>query len=272
MTGDRHDQHFHGLVIPMHAFAGAKAVRIVHPGGQSIGEHRHDWPCLTLHALGEFQESFDGGEARIAGPAALLHPAGAAHADEIGATGLETVSIAFDPRWLGRNQGDIRVARSRCWRGGRVAAAALRLAADWARKDLGETAAATATANFLRFALAQEDAPGPQWLEPLVRRLEEDGAAETRTLARTLSLHPAWLAHAYRRAVGEGLAQTRRRKRVECAVRLLRHSKLAAAEVALSAGFCDQSHMNRCVRAVTGRTPLQIRAERVLLAGFAPGV
>ena len=32
-------------------------------------------------------------------------------------------------------------------------------------------------------------------------------------------------------------------------------------EIAVAAGFCDQSHMNRCFRAVLGRTPLVVRGE-----------
>ena len=64
--------------------------------------------------------------------------------------------------------------------------------------------------------------------------------------------------------MGEGVGETRRRRRVETASALLRNTRLPLAEVALAAGFCDQSHMNRCFAAVLGRTPLQVRRERQL--------
>jgi AraC family transcriptional regulator len=59
-----------------------------------------------------------------------------------------------------------------------------------------------------------------------------------------------------------------RRKRVQLAVDRLRGSDCGLAEIAATAGFCDQSHMNRGFQAVLGRTPMQVRAERKLLSRF----
>jgi AraC family transcriptional regulator len=56
---------------------------------------------------------------------------------------------------------------------------------------------------------------------------------------------------------------------VERAALLLRGGRAALAEVAVAAGFCDQSHMNRAFRAVLGRTPLEVRREAVLLGPLA---
>jgi AraC family transcriptional regulator len=89
----------------------------------------------------------------------------------------------------------------------------------------------------------------------------------TLDLARRLDLHPAWLARAYRHFSGEGLAETARRHRVEQASALLRRTDLPLADIAHSAGFCDQSHMNRCFAAVLGRTPARVRTERLQPAG-----
>jgi transcriptional regulator GlxA family with amidase domain len=57
------------------------------------------------------------------------------------------------------------------------------------------------------------------------------------------------------------MAEAQRRRRVEAASRLLRFSTQPLAEIAIAAGFFDQSHMNRCFGAVLGRTPLAVRAE-----------
>ncbi|HSM81969.1 MAG TPA: helix-turn-helix domain-containing protein [Nodosilinea sp.] len=40
---------------------------------------------------------------------------------------------------------------------------------------------------------------------------------------------------------------------------LLRHSPLGTAEIAARAGFCDQSHLTRWFKRVTGATPTQFR-------------
>ncbi len=50
------------------------------------------------------------------------------------------------------------------------------------------------------------------------------------------------------------------RRRVEYAVELLSNAKRSLSEVALQAGFADQSHMARCMRRVIGMTPSAVRA------------
>jgi len=260
---------FHGLVMALRGFGGARAVRVVHPSGQRIGEHVHDWPSLTLPLLGGCTELYDGGETMIAGPSAVLHPAGAAHADVISGDGMETVSLQFDPAWLGLSARDFAFDRTRCWSGGEVAAAARRLSAAWVDPALGEADLRAATAAFLRCAQNVRDPKRAPWIARVLDELARPEPASTHRIAHALDLHPAWLARAYRAATGEGIAESLRRKRVERATALLRATDLAPAEIALAAGFCDQSHMNRSVRALIGRTPLDVRAERAPLAALA---
>jgi AraC family transcriptional regulator len=105
-----------------------------------------------------------------------------------------------------------------------------------------------------------EQPTAPSWLGHARDCLNE---ASTNDLARRLDLHPAYLARAYRYATGEGMHETVRRSRVERASNLLRHSYLALADIAAASGFCDQSHMNRCFKAVLGRSPMRVRTETI---------
>ena len=105
----------------------------------------------------------------------------------------------------------------------------------------------------------------PAWLDDVSHALDADAPPSTQAIAAALDLHPAWLARAYRAAVGEGLQDTTRRRRVERAVALLRRTDDAASDIAVAAGFFDQSHMNRGFRQMLGRTPSRVRAERELL-------
>ena len=270
MAGGTDAAMFHGLQLPLRRFGGAQALRVVHPARQQIGAHRHDWPYLLLPTLGSYSEIYEGRRTLIDGPAALLHPAGAEHANEVGEAGLETISILFDPAWLGP---DARVESRRCWIGGPVGLAARRLAAAWGAGAAPESVLAARTARFLAAALRQQPARKPAWLAELMRALDEGERPNTQALGRRLGLHPAWLARAYRAAMGEGLHEMIRRRRVARASALLRGSELPLAEIALEAGFCDQSHMNRAFRALSGRTPAAVRGERELLpkpAGAGP--
>lgn len=251
---------FQGLEIELHRHPGVRTLRVVHPDVQQIDEHRHDWAYIGLYTLGRYREFYDGGEAEMDGPSVVFHPAGRPHADLVGSEGLETLTIEFDSSWLRLHGFDLKLDRSRVWRGGPVALGARRLERAIRSGATSDADLAYATANFLDLALRSEAPPHFRWLATVERDLAD--LRPTADIARRQDLHPAWLARAYRAATGEGLHETARRRRVERACGLLRRTGGPLAEIALAAGFCDQSHMNRAFRAMIGRTPLQVRAER----------
>jgi AraC family transcriptional regulator len=255
------DPRFKGLEIELHRYSGARVLRVVHPGPQRIEEHRHDWAYVGIYTLGRYREFYDGGEAQMRGPCAVLHPAGRPHSDLVGDEGLETLTIEFDPAWLRQYGFEQRLDASRIWQGGAVALAATCLARILTDPAADEKRIGVATSTFLAHAFRSEEALPPAWLPKAGEALE--AGADTAEISRGLDLHPAWLAHAYRQAVGEGLQETARRLRVERASGFLRRSDLPLADVAVASGFCDQSHMNRCFRAVLGRTPAEVRCEKL---------
>lgn len=261
MGKEENGTRYHGVELAVRTFGGARAGRVLHAGNQKIGTHKHDWVCITIPVIGGGLEKFEGGEARMDGPSAILHPAGSSHGDDIGPFGLETFSIQFDPAWLGSGL-DLKSGRSSAWVGGGVAAIARRLAAAWNDPGRPECELKDSTAEFVRRACALTPVVTPAWIERIREETRGIQHFSTAELARTLGLHPVWVARSYRRATGEGLADARRRHRVTAAAQLLRRSDERLADVATAAGFCDQSHMNRNFVEVLGRTPLQVREER----------
>lgn len=259
-------KNFHGLELKLRSFGGARCARVVHSRGQSIDEHRHDWACLTLHMLGEAEEHYDGGQVSLDGPSAVFHPVQAPHGDAVAQVGLETVSIQFDPDWVNRPDFRLPSERTLSWRGGRTGAAARRLARAWCDARLSETVLADETLGFLQLAIDAEAPPSPSWLEDLWKGLDPLAPVQAKSLAERIGMDAVRLARCYRIAVGEGLQESVRRKRIAAATNLLRFTDQPLADIALAAGFCDQSHMNRNFRSLLGRTPLQVRRERKLVA------
>ena len=256
------DAIFHGMEIELHAFDGARALRVVHPDAQDIAEHRHDRAYIGIHAAGRYRERYDGGELVMDGPCAVLHPPGRPHADVVAEGGLETVTIEFDPSWLRLHGHEVALDRSIAWSGGPAALAARQLAAELRRPGATDAELAAATGRFLNLAMRSDAVAPPVWIEPIRAALRRRRPESTIDLAKRLDLHPAWLARAYRHYYGEGIADTVRRFRVEHATTLLRRTDQPLAEIAAEAEFCDQSHMNRCFGQVLGRTPTRVRNER----------
>lgn len=260
---ETHD--YEGAVVEHQRRPGAHVSRIMHPPGQRIAAHEHDWPVLTLYRFGSYREETDDGRSiEFDGPSVVFQPAGAAHADEIGERGLETLAMTFDPAWLSAETRMMLPERT-LWRpGGAMAIAARALADVWLDAGASDARLSAATSAFLaRMFACGEPRAAPDW----ARRVSI--GTSTEDLARSLGLNAAWLARAYRAWRGEGLAETARRLRVERAALLLRAGRDALADVAIEAGFCDQSHMNRAFRAVLGRTPLEVRREAALLTSLA---
>jgi AraC family transcriptional regulator len=251
---------FHSLETELRTFSGARIVRIADAAHAQTDEHAHDWPILSLHVVGTCRKLSEIGETFIAGPSAVLHGMDAPHAAVVGASGLEQIEIQFDPAWVGLSRHELRAMR--WWTGGCVASASMSLARLWRDASASEPAIAGATRRFLQFALPRPDGVRPRWLDRVEPYLDGAHRLSAQEIALRLGVHPVWLTRAYRGAVGEGMHETMRRKRVERALVLCRDGAWPAAQVAAEAGFCDQSHMIRCFRAVLGRTPREAQRQQ----------
>jgi AraC family transcriptional regulator len=235
-----------------------------------VEEHRHANPYLWLHVLGAHAEAGDVAEAAVAGSTAMFFPAGSAHGMAVRDVGLASIIIEFDEAALGRALGPhVDLRRPRLWTGGLLARRARRLARLWLAETVSDVDAFDVTQAFLAQALgAPDERPGPSWLGALDAGLDvSERVPGADALARRFGVSGPWLARAYRRWRGEGIGEAVRRRRVETAAVLLETETAGIADVAIQAGFCDQSHMTRAFNQLLGRTPAAIRAARLGLAG-----
>jgi AraC family transcriptional regulator len=78
-------------------------------------------------------------------------------------------------------------------------------------------------------------------------------------LAKTAGLSPSHFKTLFKRTVGMPVHQYVIRQRVEFATELLQRSDTPLADIALQAGFSNQSHMARWMKRLTGGTPTTTR-------------
>ncbi len=105
----------------------------------------------------------------------------------------------------------------------------------------------------------------PRWLEQIREALESTSLASINVSdeAKKAGAHPAHVSRLFRRCYGASISEHARTHGVRRALAPLARPDVPLSEVALAAGFYDQSHMTRVFRRVTGRTP---GAHRALLA------
>jgi AraC family transcriptional regulator len=79
-------------------------------------------------------------------------------------------------------------------------------------------------------------------------------------LASDAEVHPVHLAATFRRFFGTTVAAYIRQLRIEYACRELARPDAPLAEIALAAGFADQSHFGRTFKRVMRVTPAEYRS------------
>jgi AraC family transcriptional regulator len=101
--------------------------------------------------------------------------------------------------------------------------------------------------------VAELAAHRPAWLDDAVdlARAQQPLVA----IARRIGRHPSHVAREFHRHEGVTVGEFARRCRLELAARALREGERSIGEVALDAGFCDQSHFTNAFRRVFGVTP-----------------
>ena len=101
----------------------------------------------------------------------------------------------------------------------------------------------------------------PLWLESIRARIEAEFAQSwtLRDYARDAGVHPVELATRFRRHYRSSVGEYIRAHRVRCAMTALARTEAPIGEIALEAGFSDQSHLTRVFKKQTGVTPRQFR-------------
>lgn len=117
------------------------------------------------------------------------------------------------------------------------------------------------TAEFLRSSHRSAGTTAPRWLLTARDFVSEEFANNPNLsmIAELADVHPTHLAREFQRHFQITIGDFVRRRRVEFACRKIVESKAALSEVALEAGFFDQSHFTRIFKKATGMTPADYR-------------
>ena len=111
----------------------------------------------------------------------------------------------------------------------------------------------------------------PDWLVAARRTLSSryDDAPALRELAAEAEVHPVHLIRSFRRFFGVTPGEFVRERRLAAAAELLGATDLPIVEIALRAGFADQSHFTRAFRRAHATSPAAFRRQRLFECRFA---
>ena len=262
------------------AYFGNSEVRVEVPGfsvalltpshrAEDVPLHTHPSASFVFVLSGAYASEADGAGQPAPRPMLIFNPAGTTHRDSFVEPKGRFLAISISDeisRLVADAEGFPTAARA--FRAGSGLATASRLASDCALPDSQSTPAIESHCWELISLLSGSTVwpagrrPSlPSWVAK-ARELLHDRCAETLSitaLARELQLHPVYFSRAFRAAFRCTPAEYRMRCRLQRALVLSRDPRVSLADVALRAGFFDQSHFTRAFRREFGIAPSAYR-------------
>ena len=267
------------------ALKGLAVTEGMHPAGSVLPWHAHAGATICCVLRGGFVEGYRGHEVECTAGLVKTTPAGEPHFNRFDREDSWGILIEVSADYAAQ----LRVYTSalderRQVRDSSTAALALRIGRELRSRDASAPLALEGLVLELIAELGRAQPvrlarPAPAWLgdvrEMLHARLAD--ALQVSELAEAVGVHPVTVARAFRRAFGCTIGEYRRRLRLERAAAQLVSSEMPLAQIALAAGFADQSHFSNLFRRRLGISPSNYRRvfrddlRRRYATGTAPG-
>jgi AraC family transcriptional regulator len=239
----------------------------VYPPRFKTPKHSHKRALFAFVMQGDYTETYGRRTRECRSSALLFHPADETHAEYFHDAGGRSFIIEIEPGWLERVREHLSVGdNSAEFHGGVPELLVRRLYKEFVQMD--KVSALVIEGLMLEMvgetSRRGEDGaayPPPRWLQQ-ARELLRARFAEHLTLAeiaKTVGVHPVHLAQMFHRSYRCTVGDYIRQLRIEYACHELAASETPIVEIALAAGFCDQSHFTRTFKRSTGVAPSQYR-------------
>ena len=217
----------------MSSFASTVEGRETWSAHSRIPRHRHERAYAAIILSGGYQESGSRGRYRVTSGHVLLHRKFDAHVDRFDSRGAQILNVVLDEEptfGLGFVVDPDAIARA-------------------AEID------AAAAARVLREQLTPVRPSAADWPDLLARDLLEDPQLRLAEWAECHGLTPATVSRGFARMFDTTPAAFRAEARAHLAFAQIAAGGSSLAGIAAVAGFADQAHMSRAIRALTGRPP-----------------
>lgn len=213
---------------------------------ETIAAHKHAGAQFTFVLAGDYVENSAAGRLAVPGPAVGTKPAGYEHANIFGAAGALILSVRLPAEFQVESYDVIHAPKTLPLPGGMMNA------------DRATGLIELANTRMQKGARILPDQTLPCWVADARDALSV--RRQVGMLARQVGLHPGGFARSFRRATGMNPTAFRSSRRLAQAIRATVLEQMPLIAIAHEAGFADQAHFARSMRAATGFTPRQLRA------------
>jgi AraC family transcriptional regulator len=238
-----------------------------YPGETAIPPHEHTAAFFDYIVAGGCIETLGTRRRQRDSATLAFHPAGEVHASQWHGADARCFHIELPSSLIERaKQYSAGLSQPSFYTSGKSVWLAARLYAEFERPDPisdlaieGLTLELLCECSSLRRQNSQHSPP--RWLRSVCDCLHSTFSERLSlsALAASVGVHPAHLAREFRRFRGCSIGEYVRRLRVEFACMQIRCTDASFAEIALRAGFFDQSHFSNVFRRYLGESPSAFR-------------
>src|ERR1700752_1474778 len=254
--------HFYGEITRKREASGLILSELKHDTARKLPSHSHELAYFCLLLNGNFWEQFGRQRITYKPLTVMFHPPGTTHVDEIGPAGGRFFSVEVKTAWMDRLReclGNVDLDSS--LHEGDLAWLAMRLYREHKQAD----ACSVLTMEGLVLEMLavvgrpkkSKQESRPRWLANAVELLHAEFRSNLKVqdIATEIGVHPFHLSRVFRTVHGQTIGEYVHKLRVAYACKLLELPECDLANVALSAGFADQSHFTKVFKNLTGMTP-----------------
>jgi AraC family transcriptional regulator len=260
-------EQFHGESLKSLSVPGFVLSECRYPPNFETPMHAHERALFCLAVEGAYTARYGPKTCTCEPSSPLFHAPNEMHSVHFQNSGGRFFIIEIEPWWLEwvREQGAV-IDFSSDFKGGSLAMFGMNLYQEFLAMDgvsplIVEGLMLAIIGKASRHATAGATSRPPRWLEQ-ARQLMRDRFAETLTLAeiaRNVGVSPSYLAQMFHKHYFNTVGGYVRQLRLEFACREMASSDAPLCEIALAAGFSDQSHLTRLFKRHMGIAPTQYR-------------
>lgn len=226
--------------------------------------HTHERATFFAHLSGEQLDELEDAQWSMPVLGLTYHPSSTPHRSRIGPRGAKGINVELSEEWLERHGISLRdLGERRVCSSPAVRSAALRLIRAYAPSTLADQELSDMALELVESFLSCEAVcrrSSPQWLRETEVRMrarfrEPIGLS---SLAYQAGIHPVHLARVFRQTHGRSVTEHLQRLRIQAAVdQVLAGESIGMA--AVEAGFADQFHFSRTLKAHFGYSPKWVK-------------
>lgn len=254
-------------ILKLQEIAGFKLFEALYPPKLKQPRHTHPLASFSFVLSGKYLENH-GRQTRTRQPSTIIfHPPQESHSVDFQSEQVRILNVQVDfARLAYIREHSVVLDSSASRRTETIACLGHRIYREFRSENTVSTLAIEGLiyeilAEASRSDAATSERKSPFWLKQAIDFLHDNFSESLvfEDVARAVGIHPVHLARVFREKNGCTMGEYVRRLRVEFACRQISTTKLPLCEIALAAGFSDQSHLNKTFKTLFNLTPSEYR-------------